>query len=115
MAHQAPRLALISSESDIVSCEAIEDAYFEGEFAMSTAREEMRDGFVRMEMSITSMGKEIEVLKGQIVEVKAQLQTVHDERTALRAMMRLVSWAGVGLVGLVGAGWALYTHLAKSQ
>lgn len=107
MAHA--KLSLV--DSGIIDAEAIEDALFEGE--MMTAREEMRDGFVRMEMSVASMDKRLAVVEKQIADASEKLQTVHDERTAMRAMVRLVSWASGIVAVIAGAAWAVYTRWAE--
>lgn len=104
-----PKLSLV--DSGIIDAEAIEDALFEGE--MMTAREEMRDGFVRMEMSVISIEKRLAVVETQLEDAAKKLQVVHDERTALRAMVRLVSWASGIVAVIAGAVWAVYTRWAE--
>ena len=103
-----PKLSLV--DSGIIDGETIEDAIFEGDFHMSTAREEMRDGFASTNEALRNLEGRMKTVEDQMKEAAEKLQTVHDERTALRAVVRFASWLGGGLLLVVGAAWAVYTR-----
>lgn len=105
----APRLSVITN-SDIVSLAEIEDAHFEGDFAMSTAREEMREGFIRLEMGLAAVEKRIEAIEKREEEAKKALALAHDERTGRLAERRLIARLIAGAAAVIGAAWAAFTH-----
>lgn len=109
---QSRKLSLVTN-SDIVSLAEIEDAYFEGEFTMSTAREEMREGFIRLEMGLEATNKRLASVETQLAEAAGNLKKVNEERTALKAIGRFAAWA-VGIIGgAVAAAWSLFTHFTE--
>lgn len=109
---QSRKLSLVTN-SDIVSLAEIEDAYFEGEFTMSTAREEMREGFLRVEMSVQALTERIAAIEAREKEAKAGLQLAHDERTGRRAVWKFIGIAATCVAALGGAAWTLFTFLAS--